>query len=309
MFKSLLLSVGKCQLKVMNISIVVSPFHCGRRGGSGDGPHAILSAGLESELYKLGCSVEIVEVEPVDHLDGEMAQMFQISRCISNLVSQACRRGCFPLILAGNFSCSVGVAAAICDTGVSGGDLGCVWFDAHDDIHTPDTITSGYGDSTALSLLTGNCYKRMLHSVLGYQVMKFENFIHVGLRDVDDHERELVRQAELDVVWGGVGNTGFITELAGKLQDKRLRDTMVHVDLDCLDSSDGWANKLASCGGLSVDDLAGCLKEVASCTKPTSLTLASFDPSFKGRHKVADAAIHGVKAFLQTLMGDGPEGT
>lgn len=293
-----------------SISLILSPFHAGCHNvGPGRGPNYILSRGLQSELTS-SCNlpVTVSEVEPVDDKDGEIAQTFEIFRRVAALVSSAKQNGAFPVVLTGNCSVSVGVAAGLLRAADGGGgsaaaDLGCVWFDAHDDIHTPDTITSGYGDSMALSLLTGACYKRMLQSVPSYQPLDLRRFVHVGLRDVDEQERELVRAAGLDVIWGGDDKPADFGEaLSARLQEKKLASTMVHVDLDSLDASVGHANKFATTGGLLVDDLTRCLSEVAAHTKPESLTLASFDPSFEGADGIADAAIKAAKSFLGAVL-------
>lgn len=287
-----------------SITLILAPYHCGRRNiGPGAGPHYVMQAGLQSELSGFGIPIDIADVQPVDEFDGEIAQMFEISRRISNLVSQARSKKAFPVILAGNCSYSVGVASGLSAAGLPGADMGCVWFDAHDDIHTPDTISSGYGDSMALSLLAGSCFKRMLQSVPGYEPLSFKNFIHVGMRDVTDEERELIRLAGLDVIWGDTENkVDFCKELSGKFKKRDLGSAMIHVDLDCLDSSVGMANKLATPGGLLADDLVGCLQQVASHTRPQSLTFASFDPSFEGAQNIAATAIQGAKALLAEVL-------
>lgn len=287
-----------------SIALILAPYHCGRRNvGPGAGPQYIMHAGLESELNTFGIPVAVTEIDHVDDFDGEIAQMFEISRRIFKLVSQARNKNAFPVILAGNCSYSVGVASGLSAAGLPGADMGCVWFDAHDDIHTPDTITSGYGDSMALSLLAGSCFKKMLRSVPGYEPLNYNNFIHVGMRDVTDEERELVRLAELDVIWGDAENkVDFSTALSEKFDKRDLGSAMVHVDLDCLDSSVGMANKLATPGGLLADELVDCLQQVASHTRPQSLTFASFDPSFEGAENIAAAAIRSAKVFLAGLL-------
>lgn len=287
-----------------SIALILAPYHCGRRNvGPGAGPQYIIQAGLQSELSTFGIPVEIAEVEHVDDFDGEIAQMFEISHRISNLVSQARSKNAFPVILAGNCSYSVGVASGLSAAGLPGAEMGCIWFDAHDDIHTPDTISSGYGDSMALSLLAASCFKKMLQSVPGYEPLSYKNFIHVGMRDVTDAERELVRLAELDVIWGDTEKkVDFCKELSGKFEKRDLGSAMIHVDLDCLDSSVGMANKLASPGGLLAEELVGCLQQVASHTRPQSLTFASFDPSFEGAENIAAAAIKSAKVFLVGVL-------
>lgn len=288
-----------------SISLIMSPFHCGTRAiGPGAGPLFLQSRGLIPALKEFGLPVHEVRIEPVDELDGELAKCFEIIRRTSRLVSQARGNGSFPIILSGNCSGAVGVAAGLSSSGIAGGDLGCVWFDAHDDFHTPDTIASGYGDSMPIAILAGLCYNQMLQSVPGYQPLNLNHLVHVGMRDVTEKEKQRVLDAGFDIIWGNAEQkVDFGSGLRTVLEKKSLTDTMVHVDLDSLDASIGMANKMATYGGLLEADLIECLEEVVRHTHPVSLTLASFDPGYERADKIAHVGIVGVKTFLRALLG------
>lgn len=293
------------KLPFKSISVILSPYHCGTRGiGPGAGPLFLQSRGLLPMLKEFGLPVREFELEPVDELDGEVARSFELFRKTSNLVAQERSDGSFPIILSGNCSGAVGVAAGLTSSKtVTGADLGCIWFDAHDDFHIPDTLTSGYGDSMPISLLAGICYQRMLQSVPGHQPLDLKNLVHIGMRDVTEEEKQRVVDAGFDVIWGNEEEkVDFAGGLTQSLQRKKLGETMVHVDLDSLDASIGKANKFATAGGLLEDDLTRCLEQAVSLTEPASLTLASFDPGFEGAQNIADVAIRGVKTFLQALL-------
>ncbi|UNI13295.1 Arginase [Purpureocillium takamizusanense] len=295
---------------IRSLSVIVSPFHVGIRGSkTGAGPLFLQQHGLIPALEELGLPVRRVEVEPVDETDDELARSFEVLRRTARLVAQERRRSSFPVVLSGDCTGAVGVAAglvasgAVADGGaVDGSRLGCVWFDAHDDIHTPDTLASGYGDSMPISLLAGRCYQRLLQTVPGHHPLNLDNLIHVGMRDVTDEERARVVEAGFDVIWGDAETKAdFRDKLGQALQRKRLGQTMVHLDLDSLDLSLGKANKFGTAGGLLEEDILGCLDEVASQTKPVSLTIASFDPSYEGADNIARVAIQAVQSFIGSL--------
>jgi len=295
---------------VKSLSVIVSPFHVGIRGSkTGAGPLFLQQHGLIPALEELGLPVRRVEVEPVDETEDEVARSFEVLRRTARVVAQERRAGSFPVVLSGDCSGAVGVAAGIIASGadvdggaVDGARLGCVWFDAHDDIHTPDTLTSGYGDSMPISLLAGRCYKRLLQTVPGHQPLSLDNLVHVGMRDVTDEERARVVDAGFDVIWGDAETkVDFKGELGRALQRKQLGPTMVHLDLDSLDLSLGKANRFGTAGGLLEDDITGCLDEVASRTEPVSLTIASFDPSYDGADNIARVAIRAAQTFLAAV--------
>lgn len=78
--------------------------------------------------------------------------------------------------------------------------------------------------------------------------------------------------------------------------------SLVHIDLDSLDTSIGKANRFAAPGGLHEADLRECLSTLADKTVPMSTTIASFDPSFEGADAIADAAIRCVSGFVGSLV-------
>ncbi|KAK1523798.1 uncharacterized protein CCOS01_08885 [Colletotrichum costaricense] len=296
------------KLPLKSLSLILSPYHVGQLNkGPGAGPAFLKTSGLDSTLRSLGLPVHKVQVEPVDGHEGEIGRSFEVIRRTANLVAQERRRGSFPIILAGNCSSAVGVAAGLHASRASGdGGLGCVWFDAHDDFNTPDTVMSGYFDSMPIAMLAGQCWKGLLRTVPGHEAVDLERLVHVGMRDVNDLERARVEEAGFDVVWGSTERkVDFGAELGVVLQRKKLGATMVHFDVDSLDTSIGHANRFAAPGGLLREDIIGCFEGIPEKTEPMSLTVASFDPSYEGAENLAAVAVEAIKVFLQMLVKSG----
>ena len=287
-----------------SISLISLPYHCGTPNvGIAKGPGFLKGHGLLAAAQSFGLPVQDIEIPGVEDYDGEAARQFELHRRTARAVAQQRNNKSFPIILSGNCGASVGVAAGLTAGDLSGKSLGCVWFDAHDDLHTPDTFTSGYGDSMAIAMLAGNCYKKLLQTIPGHEPLDLKNLVHVGLRDVTDAERVLVADAGIDVVWGNdQEKVDFVSELDATLKRKHLGDSMIHVDVDSLDASVGKFSKFATYGGLLPDELAGCLVRTASATRPVSLTVASFDPAGDGAENVARAVVESVRKFLEAVL-------
>ena len=83
--------------------------------------------------------------------------MVASSRNIAEAVKQALKSGSMPVILGGDHSIAIGTAS-----GVSaffrerGEDIGLIWFDAHADINSPETSSSGNIHGMPLGVLLGN---------------------------------------------------------------------------------------------------------------------------------------------------------
>ncbi|KAH8671461.1 hypothetical protein BX600DRAFT_434567 [Xylariales sp. PMI_506] len=284
---------------LQSVTVISVPYHVGCRDhGPGAGPGFLLERGLLESLRELGVAVHTAEVEPVDDFVGEIGRSFEVIRRVSTLVSQAHGAGSFPIVLSGN--CNAGVGSP---RGFSG-KLGCVWFDAHDDYNTPDTVLSGYFDSQGIAMMAGECWQALMGTVPGHSPVDVrDKLVHVAMRDVNELERKRVLDGGFGVVWGDPNDqVDFAEQLDGKLCERALGDTMVHVDLDCLDVSVGRANQFAVPGGLSEKDLHGCLDAIMAHTRPISLTLASFDPVYEGADNIAAVGIGAAKKLLGDLL-------
>ncbi|KAK6214581.1 hypothetical protein LQW54_004303 [Pestalotiopsis sp. IQ-011] len=206
--------------------------------------------------------------------------LFALLRQTSKTVTQVAQQNPFPIILAGNCSTTVGAQAGL--AAARNTVPSCIWFDAHDDFNTPDVLTSGYLDSMPVAMMAGLCWKTLLASVPGFKPLDLQRqLVHCGMRDVTELERSRVMEAGFPVVWGDAEKqVDFEAEVRKVLSEKELCETMVHLDLDALDVSVGKVNKFSAPGGLSEDDLKRCLEMIPNETKPVSLTIALFDPSF-----------------------------
>lgn len=296
-----------------SITLILSPYHVGIANKAvGRGPTHLKQRGLVDAIREKGILIHEVTVPSVEEeLDGEITRSFELLRRTSKLVREAHEAASFPVVVAGNCTASVGVLSGLshaADLYAGGEELGCVWFDAHDDFNTPDTMVSGYFDSMPLSIMAGRCFRELVRSVPGFSPLNLERLVHVGMRDVNDVERQHVEEAGFSVVWGDEKTkVDFEAGLGQFLDQKRTEQqpTLVHLDADCLDTSIGKANIFAAPGGLLREDLSACLRTVASKTVPVALTIASFDIGFEGTDSIADTVIEGVSTFIDALKSKG----
>jgi arginase len=193
---------------------------------------------------------------------------------------------------------SVGVAAGL---GIEG--LGVIYFDAHDDMHTPSTIMNGYFDAMGLSMLTGGSFHGLMATVPGFVPQSYDKVIHCGLRDVTEEERKIVEQSAAEVVWGGAGKPdSFPDELLKRLERRSFSPALVHLDLDVLDESVGKVNGYESPGGISEVELVQCIGMVPYRARVMSLTVCSFDPSLGDGDKIGKIAVEAIVAFATSLF-------
>jgi len=113
------------------------------RWGAARGPEAILAAGLVQELTEAGHGV----AEPVsvalargERTRDTVTNIGTLAARASDAVAAAIGQRRFPLVLEGNCTGAVGPAGGVAR---AKGAAGIVWYDAHGDMHTMATTSTG----------------------------------------------------------------------------------------------------------------------------------------------------------------------
>ncbi|SFK57820.1 arginase [Sphingomonas sp. NFR04] len=269
------------------IDVILAPFHAGtQRRRVGNGPDRLLETGLVNRLRCNGRDVRIVELGSVDAFEGEIGRTFEVKRRVASAVAAAVGNGRFPLVLAGNCNTSVGVHAGLGDQ-----DIGVVWFDAHPDFNTPDEMASGYFDGMGVATLAGQCWHKLAASIASYAPLQLSRLVYCGIRDFEPGQREKVEAHGIRAVYGGSRKPDDYADALGFCLNSFPPKALVHLDLDCLDTSVGHANGYAVPGGLSATDLNACLIRLVGQTSPVAMTIASFDPDYPGSDAIAAAGV------------------
>jgi arginase len=129
----------------MEIGIVCVPFQTDMaRWGMARGPQAILDAGLIARLRASGHTVTEpiwIEFPNSERTRDTVTNLGRIAARASVAVrSILAREGAFALVLEGNCTHALGPIGAVAGTGAV---PGVIWFDAHGDMNTMATTTSG----------------------------------------------------------------------------------------------------------------------------------------------------------------------
>jgi arginase len=184
----------------MRVAVIGAPIDFGaERRGVDMGCSAIRYAGLRAGLQRLGHDVvdmgnipvtlaeqgEIVDTR-LKHLD----QIVAMAGALVPAISQARTDMRFPLVLGGDHSIALGTIAA------SARDrrLGVIWIDAHGDFNSADTTPTGNIHGMPLAASCGVGDPRLVDLVYPGRKVDPRNVALVGVRDLDDGERALLRE-------------------------------------------------------------------------------------------------------------------
>lgn len=127
-----------------------------------------------------------------------LAEMVQSSGAIAERLRSILDADELPIILGGDHAIAIPTFSTMAaHYRQKGEEIGLIWFDAHADINTPETSPSGNIHGMPLAVLLGHGV-RELTELHGYSPkLDPRYFAHVGVRDVDDGEKEMVAKLGL----------------------------------------------------------------------------------------------------------------
>lgn len=138
-------------------------------------------------------------------------------------VAGALGRDELQVVLSGDCTTALAVVAGLQRSGV---DPAVVWFDAHGDLQTPETSTSGYlGGFPVRQLLGGS--DRTVPDRLGLAPLRESDVLLVDARDLDPPEAEFLA--------GSAVRRVAVDEVVGALPDGPVH---LHLDADVVDPRD-----------------------------------------------------------------------
>ncbi len=204
-------------MKQIKIIEVKSEIGAGTRG-AGMGPDAVRIAALDfgSSFFKRHESVEVPNenkllLEPVTNdFAKRIKGVYSVSEKLAARVAAFCKEeGTFPIVLAGDHTSAIGVAAGI-KMAFPEKKLGIIWIDAHADIHSPYTTPSGnmHGMPIAAILGEDNKEQQVNHpdeeTIRYWEEIKhlggicpkvqYESMVMIGLRDFERQEEYLLKK-------------------------------------------------------------------------------------------------------------------
>jgi arginase len=124
--------------------------------------------------------------------------MIESCRKIEDALSKLLDADEIPIILGGDHAIAIPTFSTIASHyRDQGEEIGLIWFDAHADINTPETSPSGNIHGMPLAALFGHGATE-LTDLNGYSPkLDLKHFAHIGVRDVDDGEREMIAKLGL----------------------------------------------------------------------------------------------------------------
>jgi arginase len=275
----------------------------GRRGVD-MGPSAIRYAGLDDRLVRLGLecadwgNVETVVPEATASGDPQarfLAQIKEACERIARRVSAVTSDGALPIVLGGDHSIALGTLGGLAATHGAGGVL---WFDAHGDLNTPETTPSGNVHGMPLAAALGLANDAFASNAWPLPAVKPEHVFLIGVRSLDDGERELVRRLGVSTMTDldRRGVEPVVREALERVADAAF--VHVSLDMDVVDPDVAPGVGTPVRGGLSYREAHLAMEIVAESGLLGSMDVVEVNPILDRENATAQLAVELVASAL-----------
>jgi arginase len=282
----------------------------GRRGVD-MGPSAMRIAGVGTRIAALGHEVidagDILAPNPETRDPGDAGKKYvrEIARICQSLFEcsrEALARGGLPIVLGGDHSLAAGsVAAVSAQARARGRPLGLLWVDAHGDMNTPASSNSGNVHGMPLAALLGQ-EPAELATIGGFSPkVAPEHTVLFGLRNLDDHEKAIVRASGVHVfTMKDIDRLGIaeVTERAIDLATRETAGVHVSFDMDVCDPSIAPGVGTPVKGGLDYREAHMLMEMLADCRQLVGLDVVEVNPVLDVQNSTAILATELVLSAL-----------
>jgi arginase len=275
------------------------------------GPAALRVARLNQRISGLGYTVKDLGDMRLERPQAPalLNEKLKYGREISNACEELAHEvetiltaGHLPLVLGGDHSIAIGsFGGAVSHYQQRGETLGLIWFDAHADMNTPDTTPSGNIHGMPLAALLGLGAPE-LTNVAGFAPKLDPKLCaHVGARDIDAGERELVRQSGMRFfTMREIDERGMSAcmDEALAIASRGSAGYTVTFDVDVLDPGDAPGSGTLVRGGLTYREAHLGMEKIAEVGGMRMLEIVEINTALDVNNKTAEL---GVELILSAL--------
>jgi arginase len=273
----------------------------GNRRGTDMGPSAFRIAGIADQLSKLGLQVTdkgdidapIPEKKgPGDPHKRYVKEIARVCQRVYQASLASFEEGAMPIVLGGDHSLGAGsVAAAAAHLRKSNQPLGLIWVDAHADMNNPASSESGNVHGMPLAALLGSEPAELAQFPKGDPAILAEHTVLVGIRNLDEVEKSIVRGSTVQVfTMKEIDRLGIAEVMARAIAiaSKGTGGFHVSYDLDACDPSVAPGVGTPVKGGLSYREAHVVMESVFESGKLTSFDLVEVNPTLDIRNTTAE---------------------
>jgi arginase len=275
------------------------------------GPAALRVARLNQRIAQLGYEVRdlgdmrIARPEALTEAAEKPKYLREISQACADLsveVHNMLTAGEIPLTLGGDHSIAIGSISGVSSFFRDRDEqVGLIWFDAHADMNTPDTSPSGNIHGMPLAALLGYGAPE-LTNIAGFAPKLDPKFCaHIGARELDQGERELIRQLGIRFfTMREIDERGIAACMddAIAIASRAPAGYCVTFDIDALDPGDAPGSGTLVRGGMTYRESHLAMEKIAEAGGMRSLEVVEINTALDINNRTAEL---GVELILSAL--------
>lgn len=295
------------------VHIIGVPLDLGAsRRGTDAGPSAVRVAGLSKLLVKLGYEVTVESDIPVPTLETRKAdsrkarfknEILEVCTNLAEVTRDTLAAGEIPLVIGGDHSIAMGTVAGVAaHFRQQKADIGLIWFDAHGDMNMPETSPSGNIHGMPLAHLLGHGDPDLANILGQCPAVKPENVVLLGIRDIDDNERKIIRDSGIKVfTMSDIDELGMTDVSRQTLEIVTANTAGFHIsfDVDGCDPTVIPGSGTLVPGGVSFREAHQLLENCAKTGRMTSMEVVELNPFLDQANISAERAV----ALIQSAFG------
>lgn len=288
-----------------NIRVIGVPLDLGQsRRGVDMGPSAVRVAGLEARLEAIGHVVEdagnIAVAIPEQKKAGAanakyLKEITATCTKSAEMVLKTLEEGKFPIVLGGDHSLAVGTVSGVAEFyRRKNQKIGLIWIDAHSDINTPETSPSGNVHGMPMAALMGLGPAELGNIYDFSPKVRPENCVLVGIRDVDQHEKENIRRAGVQCfTMRDIDERGMRTvmEEALRMAGRGTAGYHISLDMDWIDPEDAPGVGTPVWGGATYREAHLAMEIISDHGRMLSFEIVEVNPVIDSHNQTADLAV------------------
>jgi arginase len=292
-------------LENKKIRIIGFPSDLGAsRRGVDMGPSAIRIANVGPRLRQLGYDVDDVgnvRVAVRESVSGSgdskikfLPEIVAASKELKDRVYESLKAGRVPLTLGGDHSLAMGSIAGVTKFyGEQNQKVGVIWLDAHGDINTPETSSSGNIHGMPLAHALGKGHKELLALSERIPMVDSSRAVLIGIRDLDPGERNAIREQGIraftmrDIDEMGMRN---VIQEALKIATNGTAGFHLSFDVDCMDPRDAPGVGTAVRGGTTYREGHLAMEILHDSGQMLAMDITEVNPVLDTSNQTADLA-------------------
>ncbi|MDD3224173.1 MAG: arginase [Clostridium sp.] len=217
------------------------------------------------EVYDLG-NIYVPKVDEKDKFawDSNMKYLYPIVDVDTNLAEEvynSLNSGRFPFVIGGDHSLGLG---SIAGASKYNKDIAVIWVDAHGDINTNNTSNTGNVHGMPLAAAMGFGSRKLTDLYYKGTKVNPKNVFILGARDLDEKEKELAKDTDLniystkDIKTKGI--LAILNEIDATLKKNNINAMHLSFDIDSIDPSVIPGTGTPVSNGINIDEAKSIIK-------------------------------------------------